>query len=93
MYEFNYFNLYAPAVWLLLISLLATGICHAVVLYLSMKIDAAVKTAQTEAQYVDVSHVALKERQQREMWVAARKACFYIAPLALLAWIVGLGRP
>lgn len=93
MYEFYYANFSAPAGWLLLISLLATLVCHIMVLYLGMKIDNAVKVARAEVHDVIASHIAMKEREQLEIWRSGRKICAFIIPLLLAAWLVGLGRP
>ncbi len=93
MYEFYYANFSAPAGWLLLMSLLAMLVCHTMVLYLETKIDNAVKTARAEVHDVITSHIAIKEREQLEIWRSGRKICTFIIPLLLAAWLVGLGRP
>ncbi len=91
MYEFHYLQFAAPAAWLLCLALLAAAICQAGVIYLGIKIDAAVRTARAEVPDVIESHVAVPQRQLREIWRYGRNIALYVALFALVGWLVGLG--
>ncbi|WP_027856548.1 hypothetical protein [Marinobacterium jannaschii] len=93
MYEFYYDNFTAPAGWFLLFCLIAASVCHMMVLYFGMKIEQAVKAAQSKVQNVQLTHVAVNERELLAIWTLARRLFLQVSPLFLFAWLVGLGRP
>lgn len=88
----NTINATTPAGWLLLVSLVGAGIFHILTHYLELKIREAIYTARSEVHRVDITYIAVKEREQLEICKSARKVCLLISPLLLAVWLLGLGR-